>query len=80
MKKYLVVSVTDEDDQIFYDHVLANSSTEAQALVSGELRPYSWLTDAFSEADLKELLVHLQKAKPAVIRQQMDELKAVCPE
>jgi hypothetical protein len=64
LKKFLVVSYDDDEQQWFYDFVAATSAGAAQQIVENS-RPYVIAADATSEPELGRMHFRFDKLTPA---------------
>ena len=71
MKKYLVVSYDDDQQQWFWDYVVAKTEGDAVALVCGR-RPYVIAADANSLSQLQRMARDLASRPMARIIHQFD--------
>lgn len=74
--KFLVISYDDDEQQTFWDWVLAVDDVKAKAFIEIH-RPYvDAVTDVFTVENLRDALRRLEKAQPADIIEPMRELVA----
>jgi hypothetical protein len=71
MKKYLVVSYDDDQQQWFWDYVAAKTAAKAVAYVC-ERRPYVIAADAASLSQVQGIAKDLQSRPTARINHQFD--------
>lgn len=63
MDRYLVVSYNEDEQEWFYDVVLAQSAEDAKAYVC-TLRPYVQAADASTVAQVMQMVQHLNSNEP----------------
>lgn len=68
MKKFAVISYDDDQQQTFWDFVMAESSDEAKEKVN-DARPYAIAVDAIQPEELEEMAYKLHSRRVDLIEQ-----------
>jgi hypothetical protein len=72
-QKFLVVSYDGDEQQIFYDRVIAEDCRTAMGFI-GEIREYAVPIDALTPRDLRQMCDELAVKTPQEITAEMEEL------
>ena len=70
MEKYLVISYDDDQQQPYFDHVLAEDRDQAIILME-QARPDALPVDALTACDLRKMMIDLDNASESEIRDGM---------
>ena len=75
MRKYLVISYDNDQEQPHYDQVLADNS-EAALEIIGEIRDYAFMVCALTPVELATMSKRLSGATERMIKDQLVALRA----